>query len=311
MGSEREDPVWPGADRRIQRLKYRLVVRNACRVWHSQLPKRGVPDEARPSPSAADITRETTAMNLHGIDVDVVRKGSGKPMLMLHGGGGPMMGMPFASKLAEKFDIIAPTHPGFGGTKFPDHFNRIDDLAYLYLDLLDALDLKDVVLLGFSMGGWAAVELATMTTDRLSKLILVDSVGVKVGGRDDRDIADVFGLPAEKLTEMMFHDPSRLPPISEIPQQQLEIMAANRMALGIYTWEPYMHNPKLPQRLHRIDIPTHFIWGASDRLVTVDYGRRFCGMIKGATMTVIEKAGHTPQMEQPDAFVDAVLAFAG
>lgn len=250
-------------------------------------------------------------MKLQGIEVDVVRKGSGQPLLMLHGGGGPVAALPFADRLAEKFEIIAPTHPGFGGSRIPDHFDRVDDLVFLYLDLMDALDLKDAVLMGFSMGGWTAAEMATMTTGRLSKLILVDSVGVKVGGREDRDIADVFAMPQEEVAAIMFHDPSLAPNPSDLPDEQLQIMAANRTALGVYTWEPYMHNPKLPHRLHRIDVPTHFIWGASDRLVTVDYGRAFCKMIDGATMTVIEKAGHAPQMEQPDKFVEAVLAFAG
>lgn len=250
-------------------------------------------------------------MKLQGLDVDVVRKGSGPPLLMLHGGGGPVAGLPFADRLAERFDVLAPTHPGFGGSPIPDHFTRVDDLAFLYLDLLDALDLEEVVLMGFSMGGWVAAELATMTTRRLSRLILVDSVGVKVGGREDRDIADVFAVPSEKLAELMFHDPSTAPSVADMPQDQLEAMAANRIALGVYTWDPYMHNPKLPRRLHRIDVPTRFIWGESDGIVGVDYGRAFCAMIPGAAMTVIEKAGHAPQMEQPDAFVDAVLAFAG
>lgn len=249
-------------------------------------------------------------MKLQGIDVDVVRKGKGRPLVMLHGGGGPIAGLPFADRLAEKFEVIAPTHPGFGGSKMPEHFNRVDDLVFLYLDLLDELNLRDVVLMGFSMGGWTAAEMATMTTERLSRLILVDSVGVKVGGREDRDIADIFGMPGDKLAQIMFHDPSRAPKLENMTQEQIEIVAANRLALGVYTWEPFMHNPKLPRRLHRIRIPTHFIWGASDGLVTVDYGRKFCGMIKGATMTVIEKAGHSPQSEQPDAFVDAVLSFA-
>jgi pimeloyl-ACP methyl ester carboxylesterase len=250
-------------------------------------------------------------MNLQGQEIDVVRKGSGQPLLLLHGGGGPIAAMPFADKLAEKFEIIAPTHPGFAGSRIPDHFNRIDDLVFLYLDLLDEMDLNDVVLMGFSMGGWTATELAVANATRLSKLILVDSVGVKVGGREDRDIADVFAMPNEKLGELMFHDSSLAPNLQDMPDDQLQILAANRMALGVYTWDPYMHNPKLPHRLHRIKIPTHFIWGASDGIVTVDYGQKFCNMIDGATMTVIEKAGHSPQMEQPGAFVDAVLKFAG
>ena len=250
-------------------------------------------------------------MKLQGQEMDVVRKGSGQPLLMLHGGGGPIAALPFADKLAEKFEIIAPTHPGFGGSKIPDHFNRVDDLVFLYLDLLDELDLNDVILMGFSMGGWTAVELATMNSTRLSKMILVDPVGVKVGGREDRDIADVFALPGEKLAELMFHDVSLAPKPADMPDDQLQLMAANRIALGVYTWDPYMHNPKLPHRLHRIKMPTHFIWGESDGIVTVDYGQKYCGLIDGATMTVIEKAGHSPQVEQPEAFVDAVFKCTG
>jgi pimeloyl-ACP methyl ester carboxylesterase len=250
-------------------------------------------------------------MKIQGIDVDVVRKGKGPPLLLLHGGDGPIAEMPFVAKLAEHFEVIAPTHPGFGGSRIPDNFTRVDDLAFLYLDLLDALELTDIVLLGFSMGGWTALELATMNSARLSKLILVDSVGVKLGGREDRDIADIFGLPFDTLTKLMWHDPVKAPEISELTEEQLAIVAANRMALGVYTWEPYMHNPKLPQRIHRIKIPTHFIWGASDGIVTVDYGRKFCALIRDAKMSVIEEAGHFPQVEQPNAFVDAVLSFAG
>lgn len=251
------------------------------------------------------------AITLQGIEVPYVRTGSGPTLLMLHGGGGPVTALPFVDRLAEKFDVIAPTHPGFAGTKIPDHFNRVDDLVFLYLDMMDALDLKDITLMGFSMGGWTAIELATMNNARLSRLILVDSVGVKVGGREDRDIADVFALPHEKLAELAFHDPSIAPLPVDIPDDQLQIIASNRVALGVYTWEPYMHNPKLPHRLHRIKRPTHFIWGESDGIVTVEYGRKFCALMDGATMTVIEKAGHAPQMEQPDAFVDAVFGLAG
>jgi pimeloyl-ACP methyl ester carboxylesterase len=249
-------------------------------------------------------------IDLPGATVDVVRKGSGRQLFMLHGGVGPLAGMPFADTLAESFEVIAPVHPGFGGSPIPDHFDDLHDLVYLYRDLMDALDLNDAIVMGFSMGGWTAVEIAVMSTARISKLILVDSVGVKIGGREDRDVVDVFATPPEELVRLAWHDPANAPNPADMTDAELEIMQANRVALGLYTWQPYMHNPKLPYRLHRIDVPTLFVWGASDGLVSPDYGRAFCGMIPGAEMVVIPEAGHSPQVEQPDAFVGHVRSFA-
>ena len=251
------------------------------------------------------------SITLQGIDLPYRRMGSGPPLLLLHGGGGPEVDFPYAARLAERFEVIAPVHPGFGGTALPGGFDRVDDLVFLYLDLLEALDLRDAVLMGFSLGGWVAAELAVMNAARLSRLFLVGPVGVKVGGREDRDIADIFALPGEKVAELLFHGPSLMPAPADMPDDALQAAAADRVALGVYTWEPYMHNPKLPRRLHRIKLPTHFIWGASDGVVSVEYGRKYCAMIAGATMTVIDKAGHVPQIERPDEFVDAVFARTG
>ncbi len=249
-------------------------------------------------------------IELQGIEVPYVRRGSGQPLLLLHGGGGPQAAMPFFDRLAERFDVIAPVHPGFAGTRIPDQFDDIEDLVYLYLDLMDALDLKDAVLMGFSMGGWTAAEIAVRTTHRLDKLILVDSVGVKPGDRETRDIADVFGLPGPDIAKLMFHDPSKGPDLGAMTDDQLTMIAANRIALAMYTWDPYMHNPKLPQRLHRVDVPTLLIWGESDGLVTVDYAKAFQGMIPGAKLVTVAEAGHSPQVEQPDVFIDHVISFA-
>lgn len=255
-------------------------------------------------------TDGTSSIELQGVKLDYVRRGSGPTMLLLHGGGGPQAAMPFFDRLTEKFDVVAPVHPGFAGSKIPDHFDNMEDLVYLHLDLMDALDLKDTIMMGFSMGGWAATEIAVRTTQRLSKLILVDSVGIKPGGPMDRDIADVFAVPGQELAKLMFHDPAKGPDMSKMTDEQLSVVAANRIALGLYTWQPYMHNPKLPHRLHRIDVPTLLVWGASDGLVKVEYGEAFRDMIPGAKMVVVPEAGHSPQAEQPDIFVDHILSFA-
>lgn len=254
-------------------------------------------------------TDGTTSIRLQGIDLPYIRRGKGRPLLLLHGGGGPQAALPFFGRLAESFDVIAPVHPGFGGTKIPDHFDGLEDLVYLYLDFMDALELKDAVLMGFSMGGWTAAEIAVRNDARLARLILVDSVGIKPGGPTDRDVADIFGLPAPEVTKLAFHDPSKAPDIGAMDDDQLAEIAANRIALALYTWEPYMHNPKLKHRLHRVRVPTLLIWGASDRLVTVQYGEALRDLIPGAKMVVVPEAGHAPQAEQPEVFVDHVLSF--
>lgn len=255
-------------------------------------------------------TDGASSVSLQGIEVKYVRRGSGPQMVLLHGGGGPQDSLPFFAKLAEKFDVIAPVHPGFGGTPIPEHFDDMKDLVFLLMDFMDALDVRDCVLLGFSMGGWAAAEIATHNMSRISKLILVDAVGVKPGGPFDRDIADIFGLPGPELTKLMFHDPSKAPNPANMTDEQLTMMAASRVALGLYTWKPYMHNPKLPYRLHRVTAPTLLIWGESDGLVPVKYAEAYRGMIPGAKLEVIPEAGHAPQVEQPDAFIDRVFSFA-
>ena len=256
------------------------------------------------------MQEESGIVTLQGIDLRVIRRGAGPQLLLLHGGGGPQHDLPFFHKLTEHFDVIAPIHPGFSGSAIPEHFDGMEDLVYLYLDVMDALDLRDVTLMGMSMGGWAAAEIAVRNTSRIANLILVDAVGIKTGGRDTRDIADVFGLPQDEVTRLLFHDPTRAPDPATFTDDQLTDMAANRIALAMYTWEPYMHNPKLRYRLHRIQVPTLLIWGEGDGLVPVAYAEAYRNLIPGAKLVVIPQAGHVPQVEQPDLFCNHVYTFA-
>ena len=255
------------------------------------------------------MPHESRTIVLQGIELRVQRQGVGPPLLVLHGGDGPQEHLPFWQRFSERFEVIAPTHPGFAGSRLPEHFDDLEDLVYLYLDLMDALDLRDTVLMGFSMGGWLAAEIAIRTTHRLSRLILVDAVGIKPGDRETRDIADIFGMPDAEVARLLFHDPAQAPCVSEQSEAQVTTLAANRIAHAFYTWDPYMHNPKLRYRLHRIDVPTMLLWGASDGLVSVAYAEAYRRMIPGARLIVIPEAGHLPQVEQPERFVEHVLSF--
>jgi pimeloyl-ACP methyl ester carboxylesterase len=249
-------------------------------------------------------------LRVRELELEAICAGEGPPMLLLHGGGGLDPNAPFLRALSERFRLIAPFHPGFGGSPRPAEIDTTDDLAYFYLDLLDQLNLKSVVLMGISFGGWIAAEIATKSTARLAKLILVDAVGIKVSNRETPDIADIFAIGEEELRQLMFHKPPPSPDFKSMSDDQIAVQVRNREALALYMWEPFAHNPKLRSRLHRVTVPTLVIWGASDRLVKPEYGRAYCAAIPGARFELIPEAGHAPQIEQPQVFVDRVLRFA-
>jgi len=246
-----------------------------------------------------------------GVPLSFLDLGAGAPILVLHGAGGLLPDAPFLSGLAKHGRVIAPTHPGFGRAELPDWIDSIDDLAYLYLDLLDALDLREVTVIGFSLGGWIAAEIATKSTARIARLILVDAVGIKISDRLTRDITDIFATEPAELLRLTFHDPSKAPDLTALSDAAVELIARNREASALYLWEPYAHNPKLVRRLHRIDVPVLLLWGESDGIVTPAYGRAFAERIPGARFEVIADAGHVPQIEQPEAFVASVARFLG
>ena len=246
-----------------------------------------------------------------GVPLSYLDLGQGAPILVLHGAGGLPPDAPFLRGLAAHGRVIAPTHPGFGRAVLPDWIDSVDDLAYLYLDLLDALDLRDVTVIGFSMGGWIAAEIAVKSTARIARLILVDAVGIKVNDRLTRDITDVFATDPAELQRLTFHDPRKAPDLAVLSDEALEIVARNREASALFLWEPYAHNPKLTRRLHRIDVPVLLLWGESDGIVTPAYGRAYAERIPGARFEMIPAAGHAPQIEQPDTFVEHVARFLG
>lgn len=248
---------------------------------------------------------------VHEVQLEAVKCGQGRPILILHGEDGLDPQAPFLDLLAAHGCVIAPSHPGFGHSPECDDIDTVDDLSYLYLDFLVEQNLQDVIVIGFSLGGWIAAEMAVKNTERIAKLILATPLGIKIGDRETRDIPDIFALPAEEIMRLKYADPSRrvidYPALSE---GELTVLARNRQATALYAWEPYFHNPKLRRRLHRIHIPTLLLWGASDRFVTSSYyGAAYRDAIPGARLEIIEQAGHLPQIEQPDAFVARVRAF--
>jgi pimeloyl-ACP methyl ester carboxylesterase len=232
-------------------------------------------------------------------------RGHGRTFLLLHGGAGPQSVAAFGRLLAERGParVVTPTHPGFGGTERPDDLTTIAELAEVYLRLLDDLDLHDVTVVGNSIGGWIAAELALHGSPRISGVVLVNAVGIEVEGHP---VADVFSLSPTELARLSYHDPAKF--AAPMSDAQRAAMAANRVALAVYGGQPSMLDPTLRERLGKVAVPTAVLWGEADRIVDPDYGRAFAAAIPGARFQLIAEAGHVPQIEAPDRLLDAVLA---
>jgi pimeloyl-ACP methyl ester carboxylesterase len=247
---------------------------------------------------------------VNGTRIEMLERGSGRPLLYLHAENGREAATAAIDELARGARVIAPTHPGFGRSELPTGMRTVDDLSYFYLDLLDQLDLRDVTVVGVSLGAWIAAEIAVKSTVRLSRLVMANAVGVKVADRETRDIVDVFALTEKEYIDLVYCDPNvGRRDYKALPNEEVVAAARNREATARIAWNPYFHNPKLKNRLHRIRIPTVFLWGTHDRMLSEAYGRAYCAMIPGARFELIERAGHFPDHEQPKAFAARVAAF--
>ena len=250
------------------------------------------------------------SITLAGIELALWQGGDGPPLLFLHGAGGFRPDDGFVDLLARHRRVIAPSHPGFGESALPGWLDRPDDIALLYLELLARLGDGPFDVIGCSLGGWIAMELASMVPERFRRIALVGPVGVKLSGRDTLDIPDIFAMAASEVEKLLYHDAARYrPDPAKLSDAQLATMLRNRETTALLVWEPYMHNPKLRHRLHRVTCPALFLRGESDGLVSASYLEGYAALLPNARTATIAAAGHVPQIEQPAAFVDAVLAF--
>lgn len=235
-------------------------------------------------------------------------RGSGRPYLLLHGGAGPRSMAGLAQALAPTGHAVLPTYPGFDGQPRPDWLRRIDDLATLCLALLDRLDLREVVVVGNSAGGWLAAELGLRASPRIAALALLNAVGLAPTAATG-DIADPARLAPAERAAYAFHDPARYA-AAPATAEAAAALAANQQALRVYGGQPFMHDPGLRDRLPALRLPTLVLWGASDRIVTPAYGRQFAELIPRAQFVVLPQAGHFPQIEQLDEVLAHLRNFA-
>ncbi|MGA7922826.1 MAG: alpha/beta hydrolase [Thermoplasmata archaeon] len=243
------------------------------------------------------------------VDLTFTDVGEGRPILLLHGGAGPQSMAGFAQMLTTRHPVhvYAPTLPGFNGTPRPDWLTNPRQVAKALARLLDELNLMDITIIGNSIGGWIAAELALTGTRRMRNVVLVDAGGIVVEGHPT---ADVFSLPPSELAKRSFHNPAAFPlNLATMSDQQKATMAANRATLVVYSGGPGMDDTSLRERLHQIRVPVLVVWGDSDQVVDPEYGRAYARSIPGATFHLVPNAGHMPQIEAPDLLLRAIGEF--
>jgi len=257
---------------------------------------------------ATTTTRKLTVDGIGDVEVTVTCRGTGHPFLLLHGGGGPATVNEWADRLAESEHarVITPVHPGFDATSRPDGLDSPRGLAALYAVLLDALDLHDVTVVGNSIGGWIAAEMAVLGSARVGSYVLVDAVGIEVAGHP---VADFFSLTPAEVAHRAYYDPATfgVDPTA-LPPEARAAMAGNRATLAVYGGNR-MTDPTLATRLRTVRKPTLVVWGEADRIGDPDFGRAFAAAIPGAHFQLLPHAGHMPQIETPDTLIEVVWSF--
>src|SRR6204780_5633065 len=254
----------------------------------------------------------TYSVKLDGIgpvDVTADEQGEGRPVLLLHGGGGPDTVAGFGTLLAQAKParVIRPVHPGFGGTPRPEALHTVGGLAALYVALLEQLGVHDVTVVGNSIGGWIAAEMAVLSSPLVSKVILVDAVGIEVPGHP---VADFFSLTLDQVFQLSFFNPVpfRIDPTTLPPAAQA-VAAGNRGTLAAYAGTG-LTDPGLGARLGQITVPTLVVWGDSDRIADPGYGRAYAAAIPGARIQLLPATGHVPQVQSPALLLAAIRDFA-
>jgi pimeloyl-ACP methyl ester carboxylesterase len=246
-----------------------------------------------------------------GAPLRVRRTGTGPAVLFLHGEDGFLFNQPFLRHLAADFSLIAPEHPGWGSAR-PRHVRALDDLAYIYLELLESLA-EPCTVIGVSLGAWIAAEMATKEQKNMSALVLVSPVGIKTGGREDRAFVDLYASRPDDVTRALYAEPSLAPQPAAFSDEQFLELAIAQEAVTRFAWEPYLHNPQLASRLGRIRVPSLVINGAADTFVLEpDYFATFARLIgDNAGSHSIPGAGHRVEEEAPQQLAQQIATFCG
>jgi pimeloyl-ACP methyl ester carboxylesterase len=246
----------------------------------------------------------TVTISEHGDAAEA--KGTG--ILILHGGAGPQSVAGLAAALSEHAYVVTPVHPGFNGTPRPGWLDSVADLADAYLDLLDELGLNEVMVIGNSLGGWIASEMALRDIQgKVKSMVLLNALGIRPDSATQ--ITDTRIIPPAAIGKLAFANAAFRPNLATMTEEQRAGMAANQQALQLYAGEEFTFTPKLRRRLRRVTVPVLVAWGEDDGIVPPDYGRAYAASFANGHFTAIADAGHFPHIEQPGAVLGAIGDF--
>ena len=250
----------------------------------------------------------TQTIDINGCKLSYQRGGKGVPLIYLHGTDGLAEWPAILDTLAERFDVIVPDHPGFGASEVPQWLDDVSDVAYIYLDAVAKLGLSGAHVVGQSLGGWIALEMAVRSTERLRSLTLISSAGIHVKGVPK---ADIFMIDPEDQARLAYADPKLAEEAAARAgaDKYQDLAVLNRIASARLGWQPRFFNPRLERWLHRVNVPTHVIWGEGDRIIPPAYAEAFHRLIPGSTLTMIPDAGHLPHVERTGAVAEAMAIF--
>ena len=250
-------------------------------------------------------------VDVGGAKVHTLKGGSGEPLLVLHGASGNTGWLRFAQALSDHYTVYYPSHPGYGQSDRPDWLESVPDMAAFYTWYMETVGLDQPRVIGFSLGGWIAAEIAATTGSPFAKMMLVGAAGIKpIQG----EITDIFIISPAQVRDLLFHDPGQAPEYESVyarelsPDEQLTADLNREMTVRL-TWKPYMHDPRLTGLLARVKAPTRMVWGREDRIVPVECGTLFQKAIPGSELVVIDNCGHSPQVEKPEDFIKTALEF--
>jgi pimeloyl-ACP methyl ester carboxylesterase len=268
-----------------------------------------LPITSHDAANGRDAMKETLSIaGIGEVEIQYAEHGQGQPVLLLHGGAGPVSVAPWAERFAggRPVRVLTPTHPGFMGTSRPEGLRTVGGLAQVYAALLEKLGLTGVTVVGNSIGGWVAAELALLAPARVGRVVLVSATGIEVPGHP---VADVFSLTPAEISRLSYHDPKKFQfDPSKLPPQQLAMMQGNRATLKVYGGATSVDST-LRARLAKVAQPTLVVWGEADRIVDGAYGRAYAEAIPGARFQLLPGTGHVPQIETPELLADAVGRF--